>query len=213
MRRRLLITAGPTHEPIDPVRYLANRSSGKLGFAMTHAAAAAGYQVTLLLGPVPLCPDDLPATIHRYQTVDDLGRLLNEHFPECDLLVMASAVADYRLLGPSPTKLRRDGEPLTIQLEPTPDLVARCSHSKRLDQQIIGFALENFDMLSQSADKKLQDKQLDAIVANPLETMDADGIDATVHFADGRSMRCTPTGSASKSKFAEWFIAEVVGSL
>ena len=209
---KLLITAGPTHEPIDPVRYLANRSSGKLGFELCRAASEAGHDVTLLLGPVPVVPKDLPARLFRYETVGDLGKLLEEHFPDCRTLVMASAVADYRLVGPSPTKLPRDGGVLTIRLEPTPDLVQQCAESKRPDQHIVGFALEQIDLLRASAREKLNRKQLDAIVANPLETMESDHIEAVVQFADGSTVK-PESISVSKAEFGRWFVATVLRRL
>ena len=179
---RMLITAGPTHEPVDPVRYLANRSSGKMGFAMVQAARSAGWDVTLLLGPVTTEP---PAgvEIHRYTTVADLEALLAEHFPRCDALVMAASVADYRPSGSSPTKLPRAGEKLILELEPTPDLVAGCATRKREGQLVVGFALEGIDILEDRAADKLVRKKLDAIVGNPLETMGSEEIDPIVRTA------------------------------
>ena len=237
-RRRLLVTAGPTHEPIDAVRYIANRSSGRLGIALADTAARRGDQVTLLLGPTPRTPDDPRVKVRRFQTTADLETLLAEHFPTCDTLIMAAAVADYRpriakddqspstsperqragselLTSPDPsltlgaretalTKLRRTESALTLELEPTPDLLASIANTKRPDQHVIGFALEPQDRLIVSAKNKLERKHLDAIVANPLETMDATTIRATVLFQDGRSVE-TP-GEIDKSVFAGWLL-------
>jgi len=199
---RLLITAGPTHEPVDPVRYLANRSSGKMGFALVDAARAAGWDVTLLLGPVHASPPQGVPT-RRYTTVADLQALLDEHFAACDALIMAASVADYRPSGSSPTKLPRAGEKLILELEPTPDLVAACAARKREGQIVVGFALEGIDILEDRAADKLVRKKLDAIVANPLETMGSDGIDPLVRTADRGVLR---PGAMSKVDFAKWLV-------
>ena len=202
---RLLITAGPTHEPIDDVRYLANRSTGRMGLALTGAAAAAGCDVTLLLGPVSL---DAPpgVTVHRFETAADLARLLDEHFPACDVLIMAAAVADYtpqRVAGKLP---RQDGK-LVLELEPTADLVAACAARKMPRQRIIGFALEEPGQLDARAAAKLAGKRLDAIVANPLTTMGAADIEPTILTAAGD--RLAP-GPMTKPAFAAWLIRYIM---
>src|SRR5688572_30671907 len=127
-RRRLLITAGPTQEPIDAVRFIGNRSSGRLGVALADHAAAHGWQTTLLLGPTatapPFAPSDSRVRVVRFRTTAELGALLDEHFPSCDVLIMAAAVADYRPImkeGQGEGKLRRTDQKLVIELEPTPD--------------------------------------------------------------------------------------------
>jgi len=206
--KRILITAGPTHEPIDAVRYLANRSSGAMGLALAEAARDAGHDVTLLLGPVSR---DLPTAVAvvRFQSTQELQDLLDEHFRACDVLIMAAAVADYR---PRPrnsgqTKLERKGEGLTLELESTPDLVARCAASKRADQRIIGFALEE-PALAARAQRKLNRKRLDAIIANPLKTMSAADIEATIYTAAGETHE---PGPMSKTDFAKWVIAWLAG--
>lgn len=202
MPRRLLITAGPTHEPIDAVRYLANRSSGTLGVALAEAGREAGWDVTLLLGP---CDVALPTGVdtRRFTTTADLDRLLAEHFTGCDLLIMAAAVADYRPAHVSEAKLPRRGENLVLELEPTPDLVARYAALKKPRQRVIGFALEEPGKLIDRAEDKLATKRLDAIVANPLATMGAGEIDATLITAAGRRLR---PGTMSKPQFARWLI-------
>lgn len=213
MPRRLLITAGPTHEPIDSVRYIANRSSGRLGIALAAVAVEAGWDVTLLLGPVQI---DAPAgvTVHRFTTAADLAALLDHHFPCCDTLVMAAAVADYRprlqASAAAPSKLPRADRTLKLELEPTPDLVAACAARKRDAQRIIGFALEPAERLEQRAAEKLRAKRLDAIIANPLETMGADTIDAKLIFADGRS---ASPGTMSKPAFARWLMSYALARL
>jgi len=182
--RKLLITAGPTHEPIDGVRYVANRSSGRLGIALAEAAREAGWAVTLLLGPVCAAPPE-GVPVRRFETAADLARLLDEHFPDCDVLIMAAAVADYRPRAPHAGKLPRTGRPLVIEFEPVPDLVAGCARRKQAHQCIVGFSLEEPDRLSERAAAKLRGKGLDAIVANPLATMGATDICATILTAAG----------------------------
>lgn len=206
-RRKLLITAGPTHEPIDAVRYVANRSSGRLGTSLASAAHDAGWDVTLLLGPVTL---PAPAGVHiaPFESTADLATLLEEHFPHCDVLIMAAAVADYRPRSVDAGKLPRTGDSLTIDMEATPDLVAACAAHKREHQRLIGFALEEPASLPARARAKLQRKGLDAIIANPLATMGSDDIEAVLLTADGRQIRPPASHGAALDKpaFARWLI-------
>lgn len=220
-RRRLLITAGPTHEPIDDVRYLANRSSGRLGIALAHTAADMGWCVTLLLGPVGNAPGRTDTHLRTigFRSTADLERLLYEHFTNNNVLIMAAAVADYR---PVPGamgggKLRRDKKNIMLELEPTPDLLAGCARSRRADQVLVGFALEPRERLMSSAREKIARKGIDLIVANPLETMDADTIEATLIAAQARRLDDGTTsdivaqtdGAISKTDFAPWLLARI----
>jgi len=203
---RILITAGPTREPIDDVRFISNRSSGQMGFALAQAASSAGHDVTLLLGPVLLPPSVADqVNVIRFNTTADLEALLADYFPKCDVLIKAAAVADYRpatlIKGKTP---RSSG--LSIQLEPTPDLVAGCAKTKRDDQTIIAFALEDPDVMETRAVEKMQRKKVDAILANPLQTMDATDIEPILFYADGR--RDEP-GKMSKSCLADWLISKI----
>lgn len=212
---RLLITAGPTHEPIDAVRFLGNRSSGRLGVALADAAAARGWQVMLLLGPSPLSPRNTRVQVRRFRSAADLQALLSAEFPRSEVLVMAAAVADYRPIagsGAEHSKLRRSEGRLTLELESTPDLLAACAASRRPGQTLIGFALEPRERLMQSAQQKLERKGLDAIVANPLETMDASTIEAALLMHSGTSLSQDSTqGAISKEEFAEWLLDRVAG--
>jgi phosphopantothenoylcysteine decarboxylase/phosphopantothenate--cysteine ligase len=208
-RRHMLITAGPTHERIDDVRYLANRSSGRMGLALSEAAGRAGWHVTLLLGPAALQPaDSTPGLqVERFESTADLERLLGVHFPACDVLVMAAAVADYRPPAGTTGKLPRKGERLVLELEPTPDLVAGCAARRRPGQCIIAFALEEPGRLEPRAVEKMRAKGVDAIVANPLETMGNPDVAATLYTADGRRLR--PGGTAlDKRVFAAWLVEQ-----
>lgn len=205
-RPALLVTAGPTHEPLDAVRYLANRSSGRLGIALAeHAAAALQWPTTLLLGPTPREPTHTAVNCTRFQTTADLQVLLQQHLPTCDLLVMAAAVADFRpkRAAAATEKVRRTGAGLSLELESTPDLLAMCSRMRHPGQTLIGFALEPREHMLASAREKLARKGVDAIVANPLETMDADSVEAVIVTADAE--RPTP-GVMSKADFAPWLL-------
>lgn len=209
----VLITAGPTQEPIDEVRYIGNRSSGRLGLALATAAVLRGHNVTLLLGPVPAGEsDDLGKTLTgirthgnvlRFRTTEDLGRLLDECGRNATVVVMSAAVADYRPKGgTSPGKIRRSDASLTIELESTPDLLAALGAGRKSGQLLVGFALEPADRLVQSAREKLERKSIDLIVANPLETMESGEINARVLGRRGEDFS-TP-GKIHKSEFATW---------
>ena len=205
----MLITAGPTHEPVDAVRYLANRSSGRLGIALAEAAAARGDRVTLLLGPTPLSPpQNSQVTTRRFQTTAELQELLRELWPGHTVLIMAAAVADYRparTAGISEKRARGDG-PWKLELEPTPDLLAEAAANARPDQVTVGFALGPAEGLLDRAREKLTAKHVDAIVANPLETMDADRIHATLLLGDGREIAAP---ESSKAEFAVWLLEQI----
>lgn len=200
------MTAGPTYEPIDAVRFIGNRSSGRMGLALVTAARARGWPVTLLLGPTALPePAGEGVTTRRFQTAGDLERLLRHEWPAHDALLMAAAVADYRTASPAAAaKLPRMAGRLTLELEPTPDLLAALRGLTRPGQTTIGFALEPRERLEPAARRKLAAKGLDAIVANPLETMEAATISATLYLRDGRALEA-PRG-ASKADFAVWLL-------
>lgn len=188
---RLLITAGPTWEPIDAVRYIGNRSSGKMGAALADAAQRAGHTVTLVLGPVTA---SMPPEARRIdvQTAQQMQDAVLAEFPDHDLLIMAAAVADYRPAATHPDKLARQGK-LTLELEPTPDIVAAASRLKRPDQRTIGFSLEARGNLDR-ARLKLARKGLDLIVYNPTDTMSSETIEAILLWPDGRreDLPCRP---------------------
>lgn len=208
---RLLLTAGPTQEPIDAVRYIGNRSSGRLGVALADEAARRGWNVTLLLGPTPRMPSDSRVTVHRFRTTADLQALLERELPPHDALIMAAAVADYRpKIDPTMLtgKHRRDSAGMVIHLEATPDLLAGCVGRRRPGQVLVGFALEPRDRMMESARSKLIRKGVDLIVANPLETMDGDAIEAVVMGREGSAAgegRRTD-GAIPKAAFAAWLL-------
>lgn len=209
MPLRLLITAGPTQEPIDAVRYLSNRSSGRLGLALAEEAALRGHEVTLLLGPTSLSPQS-PTRFHiiGFRTTQELGDLLGKHWAEHDVLIMAAAVADFRPINiESERKIKRAEGRFTLELQPTPDLLLSLAESTRDDQTVIGFALEPADGLIEAARGKLIQKKLDAIVANPLETMDSDSISASLLLKDSSHLKAD--SNLSKAQFASWLLDQL----
>lgn len=217
-RRKLLITAGPTQEPIDAVRFLGNRSSGRLGVALAECAAELGWDVRLLLGPVSTEVKNSAVVVRRFRTCSDLDELLKEETPKADVLVMAAAVADYRPK-PNPAmsggKFRRTNTPLTLELEPTPDLLAGVSSRRLPGQYLVGFALEPRADLIASAKSKLERKGVDLVVGNPLETMDSDMIEAILFARDG-SMTYSPGGEGvkmTKRAFVQWLMTDISNRL
>ncbi len=163
--KKILITAGPTQEPVDPVRYLTNRSSGKMGFALARRAALMGAEVTLINGPVSLA--DPPDTrIIPVITASEMAEAVFREFPDQDILIMAAAVADFSPKSPSGTKLKKEsfsGE-FNLGLTRTTDILSVCAERKK-NQKIIGFALET-DNAVENARKKMEQKHLDAVVIN-----------------------------------------------
>jgi phosphopantothenoylcysteine decarboxylase/phosphopantothenate--cysteine ligase len=161
--RRVLITAGGTREPLDPVRYLGNRSSGKMGHALAAAAAMRGADVTLVTTSSLPVPAGVRAV--SVQTAAEMHDAVHAYLPQADLLVMAAAVADYRPSAVAPQKIKKSGATMTIALEPTPDILASLKPLRRADQLVVGFAAETEAMLEHAA-SKLERKGLDLIVAN-----------------------------------------------
>ncbi|WP_205478636.1 bifunctional phosphopantothenoylcysteine decarboxylase/phosphopantothenate synthase [Sphingomonas arenae] len=160
--RHILITAGPTHEPIDPVRVIANRSSGKQGFAIAAAAARAGARVTLVAGPVSL---PTPGGVARIdvETADQMLAAVEAALP-CDAAILVAAVADWKV-DPSPTKLKKGDGPPSIQLLPNPDILATLAQHPLRPRLLVGFAAETNDLLP-NASAKRERKGADWIVAN-----------------------------------------------
>ncbi|MBL8963520.1 MAG: phosphopantothenoylcysteine decarboxylase [Phycisphaeraceae bacterium] len=201
------MTAGPTHEPIDAVRYIANRSSGRVGTLLAREAARRGHAVTLLLGPVACSAPLEGVVVQRFRTCEDLRALLSAHAHEARVIVMAAAVADFRPSGDRSTlgKIkRRPGESLTLELESTPDLIAEVASRRRPGQFIVAFALETAGEVLASARTKLDRKRVDLVVGNPLDTMDAQTIEAVVVDRSGIAGQ-TP-GVIGKEAFAAWLL-------
>jgi len=159
----LLVTAGPTEEPIDPVRFLSNRSSGKMGFAVSRAALRRGAQVTLVSGPTPLTPPPHVRFI-PVRTAAQMREAVLENLHAVSILVMAAAISDFRPKGPREEKIKKSKANLTLPLELNPDILYEAGQKKGT-RLLIGFAAETHDLL-QNARQKLAEKNLDLIVAN-----------------------------------------------
>ena len=169
---RVVVTAGPTRENLDPVRYLSNRSSGKMGYAIAENAAARGARVTLVSGPTAL---ETPANVERVdvQTALQMREATLRAFAACDALIAAAAPADFRALDVPAHKIKRgEQNELTLRLAANPDIVRECATGKRVGQIVVGFAAETGDPIVE-ATRKLRDKALDAIVANDVTANDA----------------------------------------
>ena len=162
---RVMVTAGPTREALDPVRYISNRSSGKMGYAIARAAQQRGAEVTLLSGPVSLdCPPGVQLV--PFMTTQDLMDCAVEHAAQQDIVIQAAAPADYRAAEVAAQKIKKqDGADMVIRLAENPDVAAAIGRTKRSDQTFVGFAAETNDVLAH-AQGKLKKKNLDMIVAN-----------------------------------------------
>jgi phosphopantothenoylcysteine decarboxylase / phosphopantothenate---cysteine ligase len=170
--RRVLVTAGGTREPIDAVRFVGNRSSGKMGYALARAALARGAHVTLLAANVAL-PAPAGVELVNVQTAAELETRCEAAFPECDVLLMAAAVADFRPRVAATTKLKKAGrDALTLDLEPTNDILADLAARRRSDQTVVGFAAEHGTDAVERARAKLTSKQVDALIVNDIARSD-----------------------------------------
>jgi phosphopantothenoylcysteine decarboxylase/phosphopantothenate--cysteine ligase len=160
---RILVTAGPTEEAIDPVRFLTNPSSGKMGYAIARAAAQRGAKVTLISGPTA-CSPPYRAGLVRVRSAEEMRKAVLKAFPESTCVVMAAAVSDFSPLRSAKQKVKKQGAPLTLELKPTPDILFELGQRKG-ERILIGFAAETQSLVA-NAREKLKRKNLDLIVAN-----------------------------------------------
>jgi len=182
---QILITAGGTREYIDPVRFISNASSGRMGYALARAALRAGHKVTLITAPTALRPPAGAQVVH-VESAAEMLEAVKEHFPDCDCLIMAAAVADYTPKRPARTKIKKQAAGFTIELKPTRDILKWAGKHKHVGwglphrkqparagktavehrpKIVVGFALEDRDLRA-NAERKLREKNLDMIVAN-----------------------------------------------
>ena len=182
---QILITAGGTREYIDPVRFISNASSGRMGYALARAALKAGHKVTLITAPTALKPPAGAQVVH-VESAAEMFEAVKEHFQDCDCLIMAAAVADYTAKKPARTKIKKQAAGLTIELKPTRDILKWAGKHKHVGwglphrklaaragkaaaehrpKIVVGFALEDRDLRA-NAERKLREKNLDMIVAN-----------------------------------------------
>ena len=204
----VLVTAGPTCEDLDPVRYLTNRSSGKMGYAVAQAAARRGAKVILVSGPTAL---ETPAGVRRVdvRTAEQMHEAVTKEFAACSIGIFAAAVADYRPAEKHAEKMKKTDGSLTVRLEPTVDILQEMASAKG-DKFIVGFAAETTDV-GENARKKMAAKNLDLIVANDVTAQGA-GFDhdtnvVSLHYRDGRDVALP---KMSKAEVAQRVLDEIV---
>jgi len=178
---RILITAGGTREYIDPVRFISNASSGRMGYALARAALKSGHKVTLIAAPAAQRPPGR-AKVIEVETAAQMFEAVKKYFHRCDCLIMAAAVADYTPARPAKTKIKKTGKSLTIKLNPTVDILKWAGKHKRENQIVVGFALEDKALRSR-AEKKLKEKNLDMIIANTPAAIGADKATVQIKIA------------------------------
>ena len=184
----VLITAGPTEEPVDPVRFLSNRSSGKMGYALAEEALARGARVILISGPVSLAAP-AGATLVKVRTAEEMRAAVLEHLGEATIVVKAAAVSDYRVAAPASQKIKKSGAAMTLALEPTADILAEIGRMKG-GRLLVGFAAETGEPLAE-ARRKLEAKNCDMVVGNRVDREDvgmgADDNEATLVLRTGET--------------------------
>lgn len=187
--KKILITAGPTYEKIDPVRFIGNYSSGKMGFALAEECARRGADVTLIAGPVSLRCDETRIRRINVESCEQMYQAATQAFASCDAAILCAAVADFRPERVADQKIKRENDDLVIRLQPTHDIAAALGQMKRPDQLLVGFALETNDEEA-NAQKKLQKKNLDFIVLNSLRNegtcFQSDDNQISIISADGQ---------------------------
>lgn len=205
---RILITAGGTREYIDPVRFISNASSGRMGYALARTALKAGHKVTLITAPTAQKPPG-NARIIKVESAAQMWEAAKKHFSLCDCLIMAAAVADYTPVHPAKTKIKKTGNYLTIQLKPTPDILKWAGAHKKKCQILVGFALED-KAIRVRAQKKLKDKNLDMIIANTPAAVGAARTSVLIKTAGRKWLKLR---DASKATIAKRIIllAEEIG--
>ncbi|PZN06186.1 MAG: bifunctional phosphopantothenoylcysteine decarboxylase/phosphopantothenate--cysteine ligase CoaBC [Bacillota bacterium] len=192
--RTVLVTAGPTREPLDPIRFLSNRSSGKMGFALAEAARDRGARVVLVTGPVHL-PDPAGVQVIRVETAAQMLEAVLRHAPAADAVIKAAAVADFRPARPAAHKIKKEAGAPVVELEPTPDILKELGRRKAPGQVLVGFAAETQDLL-ENAHRKIREKNLDLIVLNdvtqPGAGFEVDTNIVTLVYRDGRHEALPP---------------------
>lgn len=185
---KVLVTAGPTHEPIDPVRFIGNRSSGKMGYALARSALRRGHEVVLVSGPVALArPEN--AVLVQVKTAEEMLEAVRQHIEWCDALIMAAAVADWRPRCIKAEKIKKRDASMLLRLEPAPDIL-RTIAPRKGGRIFVGFAAETRN-LKEEAVKKMESKQLNLVVANdvgePGSGFESDTNRVTLISSDGRT--------------------------
>lgn len=186
--KKVLITAGPTYEPIDPVRFIGNWSSGKMGLAFADAMALQGAAVNLVLGPSLLSPNQPGVEVHRVKTAEEMHKVCDKEFVNTDIAILAAAVADYKPVKAADQKIKKEKGHMQLDLEKTTDILKELGKKKKKGQWLAGFALETDDE-EKNALKKLKEKNLDFIILNSLNEAGAgfmhDTNKVTLYSANG----------------------------
>ena len=203
---RILITAGGTREYIDPVRFISNASSGRMGYALARAALKAGHKVILVNAPTTRRPPS-EAKIIEVETAAQMFEAVKKYFEKCDCLIMAAAVADYTPARPAKSKIKKTAKHLTLKLKPTNDILKWAGGHKRKTQIVVGFALEDKAVRSR-AEKKLREKNLDMIIANNYAAIGADKSTVQIKIAGREWLKLS---QASKATIAKRIVS-LVGS-
>jgi phosphopantothenoylcysteine decarboxylase/phosphopantothenate--cysteine ligase len=205
--KHVLVTAGPTHEPIDPVRVIANRSSGRQGYAIAASAAAAGARVTLVSGPVAL---ETPAGVTRVnvEMAAQMADAVMASLP-ADVAVLVAAVADWRV-DPSPTKLKKGSGPPQLKFVPTRDILAELGASEQRPRLLVGFAAETENVVEHAIDKR-RAKRADWIVANDVSGDVMGGLRNRVHLITAEGIEDWP--ETSKDEVARHLVARIAQAL
>jgi phosphopantothenoylcysteine decarboxylase/phosphopantothenate--cysteine ligase len=201
MKRNVLILSGPTHEYFDPVRFIGNASSGKMGKALAEEAISQGLEVEFISGPVPEANLPDSARITRVTSAKEMLAAAQEKFAAADLIIFAAAVADFQPLEKSDEKFPKVGNNITIELKPTPDIAATLCANKRKDQIAIGFALQTHDGEAK-AREKLISKNLDGIVLNTPATLGAEsGLFTWIDFQGSENWGALTKAECAKQIF------------
>ena len=194
-----LITAGPTREPIDPVRYISNRSSGKMGYAIAEAALDAGHDVILISGPVNLAPPR-DAKFISVSTSDEMFDAVHQHADSSDICVLCAAVADYKPAQVSPVKIKKCAAQVSLELVPTRDILQSLGLQEDRKFLLVGFAAET-DFLEANAAKKLREKNCDIIVANDARiAMETDENELLILFRDGETKKISRSSKTNLAR-------------
>ncbi len=199
---RFLITAGGTREYIDPVRFISNASSGRMGYALASAALKAGHKVMLITAPTAL-REPRGVKVIRVETAAEMLQAVKKHFKQCNCLIMAAAVADYTPARPAKTKIKKTAKSLTLKLKPTTDILKWAGRHKKKGQIVVGFALED-KALRPSAERKMRDKNLDMIIANTTAAIAAEK--STVYIKTN-CLAWLPVKNSTKSDIAKRVVA------
>ncbi len=211
--KKALVTAGPTYEAIDPVRFIGNRSTGKMGVAIAENLASKGASVNLVLGPSNLQPNHQNITVKHVESAAEMYQATEKLFKESDITVLSAAVADYRPAEVQTSKIKKSGQNLNLELERTTDIAASLGKVKRKDQLIIGFALET-DSELENAKGKLERKNFDFIVLNSMKDKGAGfAHDTNKITIVGKGNKIQHFELKSKKKVAEDIVNEIISIL